>query len=408
MTVLPIPESPVMQHFNLVQALCRVAMANPSPALRKQVERLRDALKEAGETTEASTLSAILTSADRAQEMTPSRLTQSKNIVTGETLTPNTVLPVDRETSTPLAQVVFPHQIAERGPLFNDRVTGAVRSLLDEWTHLEAFEAIGERPSKTCLVYGAPGTGKTHLAMWMAKQLELPVVVARLDSLVSSFLGTSARNIGNLFSFVNRYRCLLLLDEFDALAKLRDDPQEIGEIKRVVNALLQNLDVRQSIGFTIGITNHPQLLDTAVWRRFEVQLEVPNPDMNLRLAMARYFMQPTEAPESHLKLFAWFTEGATGAELETLVRTYKKLRAVRGEQPYDLLDLFRQFATLNSGRLSNVRHTALFSDQAKLINQLRNDAELKFSLTELGEIVGKDKSTMSRSLKPEPKSRSKK
>jgi SpoVK/Ycf46/Vps4 family AAA+-type ATPase len=244
--------------------------------------------------------------------------------------------------------------------------------------------------------------------MWMAKQLELPVVVARLDSLVSSFLGTSARNIGNLFAFANRYRCLLLLDEFDALAKLRDDPQEIGEIKRVVNALLQNLDVRQPIGFTIGITNHPQLLDLAVWRRFEIQLEVPSPDINLRLAMARYFMQPTEAPESLLKLFAWFTEGATGAELETLVRSYKKLRAVRGEQTHDLLDLFRQFATLNSGRLSNVRRAALFSDQGKLLNQLHNDKELKFSLAELGEIVGKDKSTVSRSLKPEPKSRSKK
>ncbi len=401
-------ESTAMQHFHLVQALCRVAMATPSPALRKQVERLRDAMRESGEAKEAAALSGILTSADRAQEMTPSRLTQSKNIVTGETITANTVLPVDRETSTPLAQVIFPHQIADRGPVFNERVSAAVRSLLDEWTHLEAFEAIGELPVKTCLIYGAPGTGKTHLAMWMAKQLELPVVVARLDSLVSSFLGTSARNIGNLFAFANRYRCLLLLDEFDALAKLRDDPQEIGEIKRVVNALLQNLDVRQPIGFTMGITNHPQLLDLAVWRRFEIQLEVPSPDINLRLAMARYFMQPTEAPESHLKLFAWFTEGATGAELETLVRSYKKLRAVRGEQTYDLLDMFRQFATLNSGRLSNVRRAALFSDQGKLLNQLHNDKELKFSLAELGEIVGKDKSTMSRSLKPEPKSRSKK
>ena len=81
----------------------------------------------------------------------------------------------------------------------------------------------------------------------------------KLDGLVSSFLGTTARNIGNLFAFANRHRCILLLDEFDAIAKVRDDPQEVGEIKRVVNALLQNLDTRRDVGFTIGITNHPKL-----------------------------------------------------------------------------------------------------------------------------------------------------
>jgi hypothetical protein len=402
------PAKEKMQYFPLVQALCRVAMDNPTPALRKQVERLREALREAGEVQESAQLAAILTTADRAQDMAPSRLTQSKNTVTGETLTANTVLPVDRETSSPLAQIIFPHQIAESGPLFSDHVSYAVRGLLDEWTHLEAFKAIDVHPAKTCLIYGAPGTGKTRLAMWMAKQLDLPVVVARLDSLVSSFLGTSSRNIGSLFSFANRYRCLLLLDEFDALAKLRDDPQEIGEIKRIVNALLQNLDGRQPTGFTIGITNHPQLLDSAVWRRFEIQLEIPNPDIRLRLEMARYFMTPTAVPESYLKLFAWFTDGVTGAELEAIIRSYKKLRAVRGDAPYELLDLFRQFATLNSGRLSDSRRKLLFEDQSALLNALHREENLNFSLAELGEIVGKDKSTISRTLNPEPKIRRRK
>jgi SpoVK/Ycf46/Vps4 family AAA+-type ATPase len=196
---------------------------------------------------------------------------------------------------------------------------------------------------------------------------------------------------------------VLLLDEFDALAKLRDDPQEVGEIKRIVNALLQNLDTREPLGFTIGITNHPQLLDPAVWRRFEVQLQIPNPDTKLRLDMARHFMMPTDAPDSHLKLFAWFTQGATGAELEAVVRSYKKLRAVRGDKPYELLDLFRQFATLNSGRLTADRRH-LLQDPADLLEALHRDTELSFSLAELGEIIGKDKSTVSRMLSPRNKS----
>lgn len=149
---------------------------------------------------------------------------------------------------------------------------------------------------RTCLIYGPPGTGKTRLALWIAAQLDLPVVSARIDGLVSSFLGTTARNIGNLFAFANRYRCLLLLDEFDAVAKLRDDPQEVGEIKRVVNALLQNLDMRHDVGITVGITNHQRLLDPAVWRRFEVQLEMPRPDFDVRLEIAKSFMPPITPP----------------------------------------------------------------------------------------------------------------
>lgn len=114
-------------------------------------------------------------------------------------------------------------------------------------------------PASSCLIYGLPGTGKTHLGKWIAKQIGLPVVLARLEGLMSSFLGTTAKNIGNLFSFANRYNCVLLLDEFDAIAKLRNDPQEVGEVKRVVNTLLQCLDSRKDQGFTIGINQSTNL-----------------------------------------------------------------------------------------------------------------------------------------------------
>jgi SpoVK/Ycf46/Vps4 family AAA+-type ATPase len=215
---------------------------------------------------------------------------------------------------------------------------------------------------------------------------------------VSSFLGTTARNIGNLFTFANRYRCVLLLDEFDAIAKVRDDPQEVGEIKRVVNALLQNLDVRQNLGFTIGITNHPKLLDAAVWRRFEIQLEIPKPDFTVRKGIAEHFMPPVKAPDSHLRLIAWFTEGSTGAEIEALVRTYKKATTVREEDRPGLLDTLRQFATLNAARVQSARRSLLFDDPADLFRAMRDDPTLAFSMGDIGDIAGKDKSTISRWL----------
>src|SRR5690606_5258195 len=135
-------------------------------------------------------------------------------------------------------------------------VSETVEGLLQEWTSEAALQEVGVSPTRSLLIYGPPGAGKTITAHYIAARLGLPLIVARIDGLISSFLGTTARNIANLFDFANRYACVLLLDEFDALAKLRDDPQEIGEIKRVVNTLLQNLDQRRSFGITIAITNH--------------------------------------------------------------------------------------------------------------------------------------------------------
>ncbi len=387
-----------MEHFTIVQALCRAAMADASPALRKQVERLRDALAKDGDVKQSAALTAILTSADRAVELAPSRIERSRSVVVGETLTRNTPLPVDRETSAALADVIFPNDIQRAAPIFNGTVSQAIETIVEEWAHFDALAEIDIRPSKTCLIYGSPGTGKTRLALWIAHRLDLPVVLVKLDGLVSSFLGTTARNIGNLFSFANKYRCVLLLDEFDAIAKVRDDPQEVGEIKRVVNALLQNLDVRRDLGFTIGITNHPKLLDPAVWRRFEVQLEIPKPDFEMRKAIAAHFMPPIQAPDIHLRLIAWFTEGSTGAEIESLVRTYKKATTVREEDRRGLLDTLRQFATLNAARVQSDRRALLFDDSSNLFRAMRDDPILGFSMADIGEIAGRDKSTVSRQL----------
>jgi hypothetical protein len=388
-----------MDHFPIIQALCRAALSQPSPAVRKQIERLRDALAQEDDGKAAGALSSLLTAAERTTELSPSRIVRSRAQLAGENLTPNTQVPVDRETSAPLAQLIFPSATRPSAPLFNGTVSKAVHTVLEEWNNLEPLSEVGVQAAKTCLIYGAPGTGKTRLALWMATQLDLPILLAKIDGLVSSFLGTTARNIANLFAFANRYRCVLLLDEFDAFAKLRDDPQEVGEIKRVVNALLQNLDGRRDVGLTIGITNHPHLLDSAVWRRFEVQLEIPKPEFNVRVEIARHFMPPVDAPETHLRMIAWFTDGTTGAEIETLVRSYKKAMAVKNGEGRLLLDTLRQFATLNSGRIDAARKELIFSSNGALFRSMKEDQQLGFSLEDIGHIAGKDKSTVSRQIK---------
>jgi SpoVK/Ycf46/Vps4 family AAA+-type ATPase len=170
---------------------------------------------------------------------------------------------------------------------------------------------------------------------------------------MSSFLGTTAKNIGNLFAFADRYNCVLLLDEFDAIAKLRNDPQEVGEVKRVVNTLLQCLDSRKDKGFTIGVTNHESLLDPAIWRRFDIQIEIPKPSSMVAISLLKKFLQPLEFADNEIKLFAWCIEDSTGADVEMLAKWIKRSRVI--DKDMTIAHIIRQFALLNSGRIDKKR-----------------------------------------------------
>jgi SpoVK/Ycf46/Vps4 family AAA+-type ATPase len=136
----------------------------------------------------------------------------------------------------------------------------------------------GIETSFSILLYGPPGCGKTTVAQYIASIMELPLVCARLDGMVSSLLGSTAKNIRKIFDFVASRECILFLDEFDVIAKIRDDKNELGELKRVVNSLIQNIDSLGGNTILIAATNHHELLDSAIWRRFSkvLLLEKPN------------------------------------------------------------------------------------------------------------------------------------
>ena len=134
---------------------------------------------------------------------------------------------------------------------------------------------MGSLAGSGLLFHGPPGCGKTSAAEALATEIGLPLVVVRIDAVVSSYLGETASNLHRIFDFVSEGSWVLLFDEFDALGKARDDPSEHGEVKRVITAFLQMLDAFRGPSLLIAATNHDHLLDPALWRRFDDVMEFP-------------------------------------------------------------------------------------------------------------------------------------
>ncbi|MEM8976099.1 MAG: ATP-binding protein [Pseudomonadota bacterium] len=153
----------------------------------------------------------------------------------------------------------------------------ACRELIEEQQRAEVLRAHGMEPRHRLLLVGPPGNGKTSLAQCLAYELALPLFTVRYDAVVTSYLGETAQRLRRLFDFVRTEPCVLFFDEFDAIGKERGDLHETGEIKRVVTSLLLQLDDLPSYCVLIGATNHPELLDRATWRRFEIKLELGKP-----------------------------------------------------------------------------------------------------------------------------------
>ena len=252
------------------------------------------------------------------------------------------MIPIDPDSKLQIVEI-YPDDKTRTNIILSDAVGRQVYEFINIVKHADDLETAGLRMPKTMLLYGAPGCGKTSIAHYISEKTQLPLVVARLDGIVSSMLGSTAKNIRKIFSYATSMPCILFLDEFDAIAKARDDSHELGELKRVVNSLLQNIDNLPSSSVLIAATNHPELLDKAVWRRFITKIEISMPTdddrMKIILDQIKGFEHDFKADNVRTKIINELMTNFSPSDIVAMFMKLKVKSIINNHKPIEYEDV---------------------------------------------------------------------
>lgn len=263
-------------------------------------------------------------------------------------------MPIDNEKDIPLVEVIYPDKN------FGDIVVTKekkeqLKEIIREFYNWDVLISNGAEPQRNILFYGPPGCGKTISANAIAYELGIPMLYVRFDAIISSYLGETATNIRKVFDYAKNDSYVLFFDEFDAIARSRDDATEHGEIKRVVNAFLQQLDNFKSKSIVIAATNFEKSLDYAIWRRFDetIMFDMPtakekNELIKLRLGTFKGPIHIFEDYINDLKLFSH-------SDIEKMTQIIKKQCILDGRKIYNKKDI--EYAIKKQKKLVEMRKT---------------------------------------------------
>jgi SpoVK/Ycf46/Vps4 family AAA+-type ATPase len=238
--------------------------------------------------------------------------------------------PKDKETGLALLTVKN-FDLTWDQVILEDKLVDTLQEVVLENRKQEILAAHGQQPKNKLLFCGPPGCGKTLTAQIMSSSLGLPLVYVNLTAVFSSYLGETATNLQKIFSYVEQGEWVVLFDEFDAIARDRNTANEHGEVKRLVNSLLQLIDNAKSSNVYIAATNHDELLDSAVWRRFDEVLLFGKPNPELRLGLMKQYLSSIRYPGVDLNLFVNRLENTTGADIARICSNAIKATVLRSE-----------------------------------------------------------------------------
>lgn len=245
-------------------------------------------------------------------------------------------LPIDSDSRNSLIRV-FDDLEGLEPPLLTDELDRGIQTIIKERQQRSLLETHGMRPTRSAILVGPPGVGKTLSARWMAFQLGKPLWVLDLTTVMSSLLGKTGNNLRAVFDHAKRSEAVLLLDEVDAIAKRRSDESDVGELKRLVTAILQQVDAWPSSGLLLAATNHPELVDPALWRRFDHVLHFDKPPAGLmETAVRRFLGSAQESFSGVIPLLAYSMEGLSLSDVERAIAALRRAALLDEVDPVDL------------------------------------------------------------------------
>jgi len=262
--------------------------------------------------------------------------------------------PVDNESRLSLLKV-FKDEPSYPAPLLAVSIEEPLAQLIKERRQVKKLASLGLHPTKSSVFVGPPGVGKTITARWIAAQLGLPLFVLDLTTVMSSLLGKSGANIRAALDYAKRTPSVLFLDEIDAIAKRRSDESDIGELKRLVTVILQEVDEWPSTGLLLAATNHPELIDPALWRRFDLVVEFSTPDAEAVEVAIRRFLGP-DLPkfEKNIGILSYVLQNNSFSDIEREIQRFRRTLALGGSSIQKLIEDLVRYKAANLGRTEQI------------------------------------------------------
>ncbi len=244
----------------------------------------------------------------------------------------NTNIPTSRRNNIPLLSYVSYEEL-DNNTILNNEVESRISSIEKEYLAKDRLTMFNLKPKQKILLYGHPGCGKTMTAGRIAKNLRLPLLKVRFDSLISSYLGESSMNLRAVFDYCKKEPVVLLLDECDFIAKSRSINNDVGEVPRIVNMLLLLLDEYNSDGLIIAATNLEISLDEALFRRFDDVIEIPLPtEKEINLLLRKPFKNIKTDSKINFDSLAKKLNGNSAANIVSLMNNAAKFCILKGEK----------------------------------------------------------------------------
>ena len=304
-------------------------------------------------------------------------------------LPPSADLPVDQDTQQSLIRV-FNDLDGLQGPLLPTAVMTQIQAVVRERLERQKLQEAGIAPTRSAMLVGPPGVGKTLSARWIAANVGKPLWVLDLTTVMSSLLGKTGSNLRAVFNHAKANEAVLLLDEIDAIAKRRSDDSDVGELKRLVAGILQEVDNWPDSGLLLAATNHPELVDPAMWRRFDLVLNFDPPTQQQIEEGIRRFLGPqAELFEPFVSMLAETYASQSLSDVERSINTLRRQVALNGDPAQASID----WAVAHVGKLDKQGRQSLALQLAKTT---------KLSHNRISEITGVARDTIRKYAGPSP------